>query len=217
MVRSKKELAIFLSQLKVFERPKVALEQYPSDGNVAASLLWHAAITNQFEGKKVFDMGCGTGILGIGALILGAENVEFSDIDPTIYPILKENIAFAEEYFDVSLEGLWRFSNCNVMNCAFAYDEKSMVVMNPPFGTKKKHADKAFLKAAFSRSPVVYSMHKTSTDVFIQAFCRTEDVHIPWRDDCSFPIKNTMKGHAKKIERIEVTVYMLVKNNYVQE
>jgi predicted RNA methylase len=38
------------------------------------------------------------------------------------------------------------------------------VIMNPPFGTKRKGADMEFLRAAFSlASRSVYSLHKSST------------------------------------------------------
>jgi putative methylase len=212
MVRSKRELAIFLSKLKVFEKPKVHLEQYPSDSNVAASLLWHLAMTNaELDELSVVDLGCGTGILGIGALVLGANFVEFIDVDPSVYPILKSNISFAEDYFDVSFDGKWSFSNCNIYNCDRSGDlsvnSKSIVLMNPPFGTKKKHVDKKFLQVALSFAPRVYSMHKTSTTSFIEAFSRTEGVSIVWREDLSFPIKNTMSGHKRKIQRIDVSIF----------
>ncbi len=40
------------------------------------------AIENQIpKGKSVLDLGCGSGILGIGAGLLGADDVTFVDID----------------------------------------------------------------------------------------------------------------------------------------
>ncbi|GIL76698.1 hypothetical protein Vretifemale_6291 [Volvox reticuliferus] len=43
-----------------------------------------------------------------------------------------------------------------------------VVIMNPPFGTKLKGADMAFLRAAFSVATTsVYSLHKSSTREFI--------------------------------------------------
>ena len=212
MVRSKRELGIFLSKLAVFEKAKVHLEQYPSDSNVAAELLWHIALYQEdLEEQKIIDLGCGTGILGVGALVLGVSFVEFIDVDPSVYARLKENIAFAEDYFETSFEGQWSFSNCNVLSCERSGDTSlesdTIVIMNPPFGTKKRHIDKKFLQVAFKMAPRVYSMHKTSTMPFIEAFCRTEGVSMRWREDLSFPIKNTMEGHKRKIQRIEVSVF----------
>jgi putative methylase len=214
MVRSKKELAIFLSQLSVFKKPKRYLEQYPSDSNVAASLLWHMALTQgDLEEKSIIDLGCGTGILGIGALVLGASFVEFIDVDPSIYTDLKNNISFAEDYFGVSFEAKWSFSNCNVLSCERNGDLKEssdkIIVMNPPFGTKKKHIDKAFLEKAMLMAPRIYTMHKTSTKGFVESFCRSESLSIVWSEDHSFPIKNTMDGHKRKIQRIDVSIFYI--------
>ncbi len=61
-------------------------------------------------------------------------------------------------------------------------------------------------------SPSIYTMHKTSTKTFIEAFSRDEHLNIAWREDTSFPLKQTMKEHKKKLERIEVTLFNLRKN-----
>lgn len=44
-------------------------------------------------GKKVLDLGCGSGILGIGALVLGSEACVGCDIDPKAPDIVMENAA----------------------------------------------------------------------------------------------------------------------------
>ena len=74
MISSKKDLEIILSTLKGFERPKPELEQYTTPSSLAAELLWQAYIDGNIEGKIVVDLGCGTGILALGAAILGAKN-----------------------------------------------------------------------------------------------------------------------------------------------
>lgn len=43
------------------------------------------------RGKRVIDFGCGSGILAIGALILGAEHAWGVDIDPRALPAAREN------------------------------------------------------------------------------------------------------------------------------
>jgi len=44
------------------------------------------------EGAKVLDMGCGSGILSIGALLLGGDSVVAVDIDESAARIAKENL-----------------------------------------------------------------------------------------------------------------------------
>ncbi len=45
------------------------------------------------RGKKVLDLGCGSGILGIGALILGCESCTGCDIDPKAPDVAMSNAA----------------------------------------------------------------------------------------------------------------------------
>ena len=44
------------------------------------------------EGRVVADFGCGNGILGIGALLLGAKQVYFVEKDHDVVEIMKENL-----------------------------------------------------------------------------------------------------------------------------
>lgn len=212
MVRSKRELAIFLSKLAVFDKPNVRLEQYPSDGQVAATLLWQAAINGDIEDKHILDLGCGTGILGIGALLLGAKKVTFVDIDPTVLKILNKNFELVHEEWEVETEDKWNFINTPVDQLAIDVENDMVVIMNPPFGTKLKHADKKFLQVAVKYSSTIYSMHKTSTKVFLEAFSKDNNYDLFWFEPMSFPIKQTMKEHTKKIERIEVAIVGMEKN-----
>ena len=80
-IASKSGLAVVLSRLSVFQRPKVRVEQYPTDSEIAAEVLWSAFMKGDIDKMCIADLGCGTGILGIGALLLGAKKVYFLDID----------------------------------------------------------------------------------------------------------------------------------------
>jgi ribosomal protein L11 methyltransferase len=42
-------------------------------------------------GERVLDVGCGSGILGVAALLLGASEAYGTDIDPTAIPVALEN------------------------------------------------------------------------------------------------------------------------------
>lgn len=50
-------------------------------------------LENDFAGKKVLDMGCGTGILAIMAAKLGAKEIMAIDYDPVCYDSTIENAA----------------------------------------------------------------------------------------------------------------------------
>lgn len=55
------------------------------------ALCLEAVETLSPEGKNVLDMGCGSGILGIGAALLGAEHIDAVDIDMVATRIAEEN------------------------------------------------------------------------------------------------------------------------------
>ncbi|HLK13448.1 MAG TPA: 50S ribosomal protein L11 methyltransferase [Fimbriimonadaceae bacterium] len=62
-------------------------------------LLEKAGVT----GKRVADVGCGTGILSIGAVRLGAAEVAAVDIDEVSVQVSRENAALNQVSFEVGL------------------------------------------------------------------------------------------------------------------
>ena len=71
----KLDLELFLGSLEVMPNPKWELEQYTTPEQIAANMLYIAAYTHgDIVGKRVLDLGCGTGRLGLGAAFLGAES-----------------------------------------------------------------------------------------------------------------------------------------------
>ncbi len=200
---SKSSLAIALSKLNVFISPDTKLEQYATDSEIAADVLWTAKMLGDIEGKKIIDLGCGTGILGIGALLLGAEEVIFVDKDKKALALLNKNL----DSLDVT-EG-FRIVHADIAE----FDDKADVVIeNPPFGTRERHIDKDFLSKAFSCADIVYSFHKTATKGFVDAFSKDNRFAITHRFDFRFPLKQTMSFHTKRIERIDVSCFRLLRN-----
>ena len=207
---SKKHIAVILSKLKTFQDPSLEDEQYSTDSEVASDILWNAYLRNELSEKTIADLGAGTGILGLGCLILGAKKVFFVEKDEKAIDILKENIAFLEDRIDMDIK-----KNCEIINKELSGFEKKVdvVIQNPPFGTKNKHADKLFLEKAFQIADIVYSLHKTSTSIFVKAISQDFDFEIKDQQELSFPLKKTQEFHKKKIQRIEVTCFYMVKQN----
>ena len=88
---TKKSFAVELSKLEVFKKPKAGLEQYPTDSETTAVILWNAALKGDVVGKSIVDLGCGTGVLGLGCLLLGARSVVFVDVDKGALDVAKQN------------------------------------------------------------------------------------------------------------------------------
>ncbi|NOZ81044.1 MAG: methyltransferase [DPANN group archaeon] len=197
---SRSSIAIALSKLKVFENPQTREEQYPTDSEVAADMLWNAAMIDGMEGKCIADLGCGTGILGIGALLLGAAEVVFVDRSPEALKVLRTNLSGLRK--NLPKEG-----HTIVQSDVERYEGAAdLVIMNPPFGTREKHADRRFLEKAFDISPVVYSIHKKTTIAYLERYARARGFLLTHRWDHELPIKATMPFHLKKRKRIQVSV-----------
>ncbi|MBU1976229.1 MAG: METTL5 family protein [Nanoarchaeota archaeon] len=204
---TKSQLAIILSKLKVFTKPNVNYEQYPTDSEVAASILWAARMNKDITGKVVADLGCGTGILGIGALILRAKRVVFVDKDEAVLKIAEDNLRQIEDHIQESIDDA-EFVNYEITDFFSPVD---VVIMNPPFGTRNPGADKVFLERAMKISRVVYSIHKASTKEHIRGFIERNNFRIKYEKEFEMPIKNAMKHHTKKLERISVICFGIEK------
>ena len=165
-IGSKSNLAIVLSHLEGFKEPNVKHEQYPMDSEIGAYALWNAHLLGDIEGKTIADLGCGTGILGIGAMLLLAKKVFFVDMDKKAIEIAKNNVSKVKSEGH-SIESDIEFLSDDILNFEAKVD---VVVQNPPFGTKIKHNDVFFLEKALKTAPVVYSFHKSETKLFLDMF-----------------------------------------------
>ena len=87
------------------------------------------------------------------------------------------------------------------------------IVTNPPFGTRCKGADTAFLESAFGLAPggVVYSMHKTSTRDHLSRVGRRWGI-----TECGpvvqmlFDVPASYKWHKDQSRDIEVDIWRFV-------
>lgn len=68
-----KKLQSALEEFETFENPNIDLEQYTTSSHIAACVLHTAQfVYDDIAGKSVADLGCGSGVLTIGAALLGA-------------------------------------------------------------------------------------------------------------------------------------------------
>jgi len=126
---SKGQLALVLSKIKGFAEAKVSLEQYQTDSEVAASMLWNAFLLGDLQGKNIIDLGSGTGILGLGTMLLGASELSFTEIDKTALEICKNNYTQLKSEYSGDFTASFRTEDVSSTTGSF-----DIVVMNPPFG-----------------------------------------------------------------------------------
>ena len=204
-LRSTKDLEIILSKLQNFEQPSWELEQYATPSNIAAEWVWSMALKKEVQGKVILDAACGPGTIGIGLLLLGASKVFFVDKDEKVMKICNQNYAAIKREYEI---GPAVFVVKDIVDFNEVMD---IVVQNPPFGTKNKHSDKLFLEKAFSVSPLVYSMHKLSTQIFVEAISRDHGFTITEVGEYDFPIKAAFTFHTKPVRKIEVGLWRMEK------
>jgi predicted RNA methylase len=152
-----KQLEGLLGDLEQFSNPKVEFEQYPTGPHIASRMLFTAENSyGDITDKVVADFGCGCGTLSAAAALLDAASVIGFDIDPESL----ETATLNAEELEVEID----FVQCDITKLELKGLIVDTVVMNPPFGTRKKGADMEFLSAAMKvASKAVYSLHKTST------------------------------------------------------
>ncbi len=192
-----RKLEMLLEQVEGFDSPNVNLEQYATPALLAAEMLHFAYMQGDLEGT-VFDLGCGTGMLAIGAKILGAEKVVGFDVDDKALEVAGKNAA----KLGVDVE----FQNKDIIGVEGHADT---VVMNPPFGAQAKGNDRPFLLSALRTSDVIYSIHNCGSHDFITRFIG--DARITDWYETAFPMKRTFKFHKKEVEMVKVEIYRIVR------
>ncbi|KAL3747455.1 hypothetical protein ACJRO7_016272 [Eucalyptus globulus] len=197
-----KQLEGLLGNLQQFSNPKVELEQYPTGPHIASRMLYTAENSFGDVGDRVVaDFGCGCGTLGIAAALLGAEHVVGVDVDSQSLEIASAN---AEE-----LEVLVLI----VYNDHIVGQIVDTVIMNPPFGTRKKGVDMEFLRVALAvASQAVYSLHKTSTREHVKR-AALRDFNASSAEvlcELRYDVPHLYKFHKKKEVDIAVDLWRFV-------
>lgn len=206
-----------------FTDPKISLEQYTTDIPTTAELIHRIESEHgDIEDKMVADLGCGVGVLTIGAALLGASYVLGIDIDQDALDICQENI----EIYDLETIDLLQLdiskvrcqeedrdseteTDCAVKCCSDLQKFNKCfdtVITNPPFGTKRnKGMDMIFLQTALAMSKnSVYSFHKTSTRQYISEKAKQWNVEMKVLGEIRFLIPEVYKMHKKKSVDVEV-------------
>jgi len=191
----KKQLEILLERLDGFSRPSPLHEQYATPASVAAEMLFLAYMHGDLG--VVCDLGCGTGILAIGAALLGARAIGV-EIDRQALAEARRNAKKLGVDVDFVLGSVSSISLKGI----------DTVVMNPPFGAQRASlGDRAFLRKAMEVAEAIYSIHNKGSEGFIRRFvepCMVQEIYrIP------FQLKRCFEFHSKDVKTIEVELYRI--------
>jgi putative methylase len=144
------DLERFLAKVRPHPSPDASLEQYTLSGSTAATILYIAYLQGDIVGKRVLDLGCGTGRLALGSCFLGAKSVTGIDIDKTAINLARENSA------SVGMANKVDWVQADIAAVTGKFDT---VIQNPPFGVQKRAADRSFLEKGLQSADAVYSLH----------------------------------------------------------
>ena len=203
-----RHLAMQLSSLTPHPCQSVELEQYPTEGNLAAAWLTKIGLGDGFEGKHVLDLGAGNGVLGIGAAFLGAKHVTMVECDPMTVEVLRENVR--------NVDGM---AMCTVLESRVEGRPLTlelpvdMAIMNPPWGVQTKRADRAFFETIFAMNiPLVHFIHSIEAEHLLPlAYANGYELHSIYQDD--FRLPSAYAHHSKNKATTRIRCYRLEKKN----
>ncbi|HIP58517.1 MAG TPA: methyltransferase domain-containing protein [Archaeoglobus profundus] len=192
----KRKLAIILEKLEGFKNPKIELEQYVTPPSLASEIVVTASLMGDLD--FVVDLGCGTGILAIASALLNAKAIGF-DIDIEALKIARKNAEKVGVEVDFILS---RVEDVSVKR-------RATVIMNPPFGIQRRHADRPFLFKAMEIADVIYTIHSAESEKFIRVVCDNKGFKITHLWKYKIPLKRTYSFHEKEYKWIAVEVFRI--------
>ena len=145
---------MLLSGLEPNFSKSVELEQYATDGDLAARWLADIAAFGDLSGGcKVADLGAGNGVLGLGALTMGAGRAMLVETDQEACEVAKSNaesLGFAD-----SVEVI----QATLGSDPVALSSADVVISNPPWGRQTPRADRPFLEAMIATATPPHLLH----------------------------------------------------------
>jgi putative methylase len=205
----RRDLEDRLAQVPRHPAPRPELEQYRTPDAVAAELLQKADEDGAIQGKRVLDLGCGTGLFAIGAALLGARLATGVDVDPAAIGLAQQAAGHAD------VQGRTWFVAADLRDWRPEPGTFDTVVMNPPFGAQAggRHADRLFLqRAADAVAPgggTVWFLAQERTEPFLSGFARELKADLERVALWDYPLEATMEHHREQVRMVRVGGYRL--------
>jgi putative methylase len=192
-----------ISRIEPHPTPKAYREQYTITSATAAEILYIATyIYDDIIEKTVVDLGCGTGRLAIGAVLLGARETFGVDVDKVAVNAARKNA----ERMNVTRKTHWIAADIEVLRGTF-----DTVLQNPPFGVQRRKADRKFIKKSLELARTVYSLHKggKSNREFIKRFIEGHGGKVTGMFPMKMDIPRLFEFHTKIKHTLQVDLYRI--------
>ena len=190
-----RELEMLLQRIPSFIEPSAELEQYSTPAPIAADMLYTALGHGAIDGRTVLDLGCGSGILGIGAWLLGAERV--IGIDASEKAVEQARVNSGAMDAEIELHTM------DVRDVGFKVDT---VIMNPPFGCQNRNADRAFLDKAMDSASSVYSLHMSNTLPFLDRHVASKGRELWFHKEYKYDIPHLFSFHSRSKRTVDIVM-----------
>jgi putative methylase len=208
----RKRLEIALSHLLRHPSPSPRLEQYDLSAPAAADVVFWAWRNGDIEDRAVCDLGCGTGILSLGAALAGARRVCGVDLDPLALKVARENRNIAEKASGLTIGDRIELRQIEVgaieARTLGAFDT---VIQNPPFGVQQRSSDRVFIRKALELAPTVYSLHKRSPEVerFMLGYLNEIGGRVDAKMDVDLVIPHQFRFHRKRKYTVAAEMFLM--------
>ena len=199
-----RRLAILLSGLEPHPSNSVELEQYTTDGDLAARWLADiAAFGDLSEGCTVADLGAGNGVLGLGALAMGAGRATLVETDQAACDVAKSNaesMGFAD-----SVEVIQATLGSDPVDLSSA----DVVISNPPWGRQTPKADRPFLEAMIAATTPTHLLHSAEA-THIQPLFEDAGWSAERYGEADFALPAAYSHHSRQRGRTRAAFWRLV-------
>ncbi len=199
-----RRLAMLLSGLRPHLSNSVELEQYATDGDLAARWLSDiAAFGDLSRGCKVVDLGAGNGVLGLGALAMGAGRAMLVEADQAACEVAKSNaesLGFAD-----SVEVIRATLGSDSVDIGSA----DVVISNPPWGRQTPRADRPFLEAMIAAAAPAHLLHSAEAS-HIQPMFEEAGWSAERYGEADFALPAAYSHHSRQRGRTRAAFWRLV-------
>jgi putative methylase len=195
---------MLLSNLVPPPSDSVELEQYSISGDLAARWLTDiAAFSDLAEGCTVADLGAGNGVLGLGALAMGAGRAMLVEADQAACEVAKSNaesLGFAD-----SVEVIRATLGSDSVDIGSA----DVVISNPPWGRQTPRADRPFLEAMIAAATPTHLLHSAEA-THIQPLFEAVGWAAERYGEADFALPAAYSHHSRQRGRTRAAFWRLV-------
>ena len=193
-----------LSGLEQLQSKSLELEQYATDGDLAARWLTDiSAFGDLQEGCTVADLGAGNGVLGLGALALGAGSAILVEADQTACDTAQfnaEKMGFAD-----SVEVI----QASIGTDSIELDSVDVAISNPPWGRQSPKADRPFLDTILSDRVPSHLMHSAEAS-HIEPMFKDQGWSVERYGKADFALPAVYSHHSRERGKTRAAFWRLI-------